>query len=67
MPTLRNPWEQMGQPETPTREPTEALQHAAWTTKKELLQAEGSGHLLLQRTIEACSLVLIRELQEELR
>ena len=55
-------WEDMGQPATPTRDQTEQLRQAAWGTKREILHADGSGHLLLQRPIEAWSVVLIREL-----
>lgn len=55
-------WEDMGQPLAPTREQTDVLRHSAWATRKEFLHADSSGHLRLQRTLEAWSLVLIREL-----
>lgn len=55
-------WEKMAQPPAPTREQTEALRKAGWGTKKELMHADASGRFVLQRNIEAWSLVLVREL-----
>jgi len=52
----------MGQPPTPTREQTEALRKAAWGTAKELVHADASGRLVLHRTLEAWSVVLVRQL-----
>jgi xylan 1,4-beta-xylosidase len=55
-------WEEMGQPPAPTREQTDALRNAAWATHKELVHADKTGTLTLQRPIEAWSLLLIRQL-----
>ncbi len=45
-------WEMMGQPETPTREQTQALRSLAWATNKQLLRVDSSGTLLLDRELE---------------
>ena len=55
-------WEEMGAPPTPTREQTETLRKAAWSTAKELVHSDSSGRLVLQRKLEPWSLVLIRQL-----
>jgi xylan 1,4-beta-xylosidase len=55
-------WEEMGQPAAPTREQTETLRNAAWATAKELVHADASGRLVVQRKLEAWSLLLIRQL-----
>ena len=55
-------WEEMGQPSPPTREQAEALRKAAWGTRKELVRADPSGRLVLQRTLEPWSVVLVRQL-----
>jgi xylan 1,4-beta-xylosidase len=55
-------WERMGKPETPTREQTELLRKEAWNTRKEIVQADGSGNLHLQRTLQPWALVLIRQM-----
>lgn len=55
-------WEAMGKPEPPTREQTAVLRKAAEAVNKETLHADGSGHFMLERSIEPWSLVLIQQL-----
>lgn len=55
-------WEAMGAPPTPTREQTEALRKAAWATRKELTHADSTGKLIVKRSIQPWSLILIKEL-----
>ncbi len=55
-------WEQMGKPEPPNREQTEVLRKEAWNTRKEIVQADASGNLHLQRTLPPWALVLIRQM-----
>lgn len=55
-------WEEMGAPPTPTREQTETLRKAAWATAKELLHADASGRFVVQRKLEAWTLLLVRQL-----
>jgi xylan 1,4-beta-xylosidase len=54
-------WEAMGKPSTPTREQTYALSKAALATKKEVVKADESGRLTLQREMEPWSLVLVEQ------
>ena len=54
-------WEEMGRPPTPTREQAEALRKAAWATRSELVHADSAGRFVLRRTIEAWSVVLVRQ------
>ncbi len=56
-------WEAMGKPEPPTREQTEQLRKAAWATKKETIQAGADGQLKLTRTLDAWSLLLIKQVE----
>ena len=55
-------WQAMGSPEPPTREQTAELRKAGLATKREFVQADESGRLLLRRTVEPWNLVLIDEL-----
>lgn len=55
-------WEKMGSPAAPTRDQTEALRRAAWGTRKELVHADASGRLEIERRLDAWSLVLVRQL-----
>jgi xylan 1,4-beta-xylosidase len=55
-------WQAMGQPATPTREQTDALRKSAWATKTEFVHADSSGHLTVERKLDAWSLVLVRQL-----
>jgi len=54
-------WESMGRPEPPNQTQTEQLQEAAWSTKKEFVQADGAGNLDLHRQIAPWSLVLVKQ------
>jgi len=55
-------WQAMGSPEPPTREQIALLRAQAMATATELVHADASGHLTLRRTLDAWSLVLVREL-----
>ncbi len=54
-------WEAMGKPEPPSREQTATLRKQAWATKHETLHADGRGQLALQRTLDAWTVILIKE------
>lgn len=54
-------WEKMGQPETPSREQTQALKAAAYATIKETVRADAKGVLNIDRPIAPWSLVLVQE------
>ncbi len=54
-------WEKMGKPETPNPSQTKALREAAWNTKKEIIRADGQGHLNVRRPVDAWSLVLLKQ------
>jgi xylan 1,4-beta-xylosidase len=54
-------WEKMGKPETPSPAQTKALREAAWNTKKEIIRADGQGHLDLRRSVDAWNLVLLKQ------
>jgi xylan 1,4-beta-xylosidase len=54
-------WGALGAPNPPTREQTEALKQAAMGTKNEVVNADASGRLILDRTIEPWSLVLVKQ------
>ncbi len=55
-------WEQMGRPEPPNRAETDQLRKDAWATKRETVLADDSGRLVLDRPIDAWSLVLLDQL-----
>jgi xylan 1,4-beta-xylosidase len=55
-------WQAMGSPEPPTREQIALLRAQAMATATELVHADTSGHLILHRTLDAWSLVLVRQL-----
>jgi len=55
-------WESMGRPEPPNREETRLLQEEAWATKKELLHADTTGRLVLDRALDPWSVVLLSQL-----
>jgi xylan 1,4-beta-xylosidase len=60
-------WEKMGRPEPPNREETRVLREAAWATKKELLRADSSGHLHIQRLLNPWSLLLVSQISGDLK
>ncbi len=55
-------WEKMGRPHSPTRAETAALKAAGWATKKEVVRADTSGRLVLNRTLTPWCVVLIDQL-----
>jgi xylan 1,4-beta-xylosidase len=55
-------WEDMGQPEHPNREQTQALRQGGEATRREFLLADADGQFLLRRPVEPWSVLLIREL-----
>jgi xylan 1,4-beta-xylosidase len=55
-------WQEMGQPSAPTREQTETLRKAASATSREIVHADATGHLTIERKLEAWSLMLVRQL-----
>lgn len=55
-------WVAMGKPEPPSREQTATLRRQAWATKQETLHADGRGRLTLERTLDAWTVLLIREI-----
>jgi hypothetical protein len=42
---------EMGKPEPPNRVQTDALRKEAWNTREEIVQADASGNLHIQRTL----------------
>ena len=54
-------WEAMGKPESPTPSQTKALQQAAWATEKEILRADESGRLRINRSVAPWSVVLLKQ------
>lgn len=54
-------WRSMGSPETPTREQTAALRAAAQATQRETISADGSGRLLVDRTLQPWTVVLVNQ------
>jgi xylan 1,4-beta-xylosidase len=55
-------WESMGRPDPPTREQTELLRESAQATRKEFVQADIHGALLMSRPLGAWSILLIKQL-----
>jgi xylan 1,4-beta-xylosidase len=55
-------WEQMGSPETPSREQTEMLKRMAWETAKKILRVDASGNLNIDTTLDPWSIALIQQL-----
>lgn len=55
-------WEKMGRPDPPDPAQTRVLRDAAWDTKKEILHADRQGHLDVERSVDAWSLVLLKQL-----
>jgi xylan 1,4-beta-xylosidase len=54
-------WEEMGKPEPPTREQTQALLKAARGTQKEIIKANSNGVLEIKRPVAPWSVVLVTE------
>jgi xylan 1,4-beta-xylosidase len=54
-------WESMGRPEPPTVDQTKALREAALATQKEIVRADASGRLNLNRPLAPWSLVLVKQ------
>jgi xylan 1,4-beta-xylosidase len=55
-------WEQMGRPEPPTREQTQLLRQGGLDTQKEFLHADAHGEFHLSRSLEAWTVLLIKQL-----
>jgi xylan 1,4-beta-xylosidase len=55
-------WEAMGSPEPPTREQTEILRQGAMETQKELLHADSTGSVAMQRRLSPWAVVLVRQM-----
>lgn len=54
-------WLKMGRPHSPTREQTEQLRRAGWSTLEETVQADGKGMLRIERTLQPWTVMLISE------
>jgi len=59
------PWtdHSFGKLERPSAEQTPVPREAAWATKREVVSADAAGNLDLKRSIDAWSLVLVKQLQ----
>jgi xylan 1,4-beta-xylosidase len=55
-------WEQMGRPDPPNREQTEALRQAAWMTAKEIVRVDASGNLSVSRPLQPWSVLLLDQM-----
>lgn len=55
-------WEAMDRPDPPSPEQTERLQREAWATKQEKAQADATGNLVIQRWLDAWSVILIKQM-----
>jgi xylan 1,4-beta-xylosidase len=55
-------WEQMGRPEPPTREQASLLREDAWATLREYVHADAQGTLVVRRSLEAWSVMLVKQL-----
>ncbi|WP_372772960.1 hypothetical protein [Mangrovibacterium sp.] len=59
---IYNEWEKMGKPEPPTREQIKVLKMAANALHTEIVEADASGKLTINREMSPWSLVLIRQI-----
>jgi xylan 1,4-beta-xylosidase len=57
-------WNEIGSPEPPSREQAQLLREAAMGLKREVLKADSSGTLRLDRTLEPWAIILLSESRE---